>query len=127
MASTANWRERSRGRCLPTSPSRRARRRGASWRNSSFRKRTIRSRPNAGHSCRSVERDGRLALGSAEAEIDARALSTSTLSPEVVERMDTGELLEGFAFDDAPAFEQWLALERRRVASAARDALRWAA
>jgi DNA-binding SARP family transcriptional activator len=74
-----------------------------------------------------VERDGRLALGPTEAEIDARVLSTKTLAPEVVERMDTGELLEGFAFDDAPAFEQWLALERRRVASAARDALRWAA
>lgn len=74
-----------------------------------------------------AERDGRLALDAVEAEIDARALSTQTLSPEVVEGMDTGELLEGFAFDDAPAFEQWLALERRRVASASRDALRWAA
>jgi DNA-binding SARP family transcriptional activator len=74
-----------------------------------------------------IERDGRLVLEATEVDVDARSLSADTLAPEVVEGMDTGELLEGFTFDDAPAFEQWIALERRRVASAARDALRWAA
>lgn len=74
-----------------------------------------------------VERGGRLALEGPQLEIDAQRISETTLSPEEVEALETGELLEGFIFDDAPAFEQWLALERRRIASAARDTLRWAA
>jgi DNA-binding SARP family transcriptional activator len=74
-----------------------------------------------------AEREGRLSLEAPAAEIDARLLVSKALTPDVVEGMDTGELLEGFAFDDAPAFEQWLALERRRLESAARDALRWSA
>ena len=74
-----------------------------------------------------VERDGRLAFEGPGLEVDARRISMTALAPEEVESMETGELLEGFAFDDAPAFEQWLSLERRRLASAARDALRWAA
>lgn len=74
-----------------------------------------------------VEREGRLALEGPQLDIDVCRISLTTLSPEEVESLETGELLEGFIFDDAPAFEQWLALERRRLASAARDTLRWAA
>ena len=44
-----------------------------------------------------------------------------------VESLVSGELLEGFTFDDAPALEMWLLLQRSRVSSASVDALRWAA
>jgi len=59
--------------------------------------------------------------------IDAQVVTGGAYTPDDVERLQTGALLEGFAFDDAPLFEAWLALERVRVASAARAALRWAA
>lgn len=37
------------------------------------------------------------------------------------------ELLEGVNFDDTPAFDLWLSLQRARVATACADVLRWSA
>ena len=68
-----------------------------------------------------------LLVTSPEVVIDARVVTGGTYAPVDVEQLGAGELLEGFTFDDAPLFEGWLALERVRVASAARAALRWAA
>ena len=77
---------------------------------------------------RIIERDGRLAVElPAGAIVDARAVVSGALEPRDAAELGTGELLEGFAFEDAPAFDEWLALERQRVASALREALRWAA
>ncbi|HEX9436579.1 MAG TPA: tetratricopeptide repeat protein [Candidatus Limnocylindria bacterium] len=74
-----------------------------------------------------TERDGRLSLELGDVSIDAHLVLRGDLTPEQVEAIGQGELLEGLFFDDAPAFEQWLTLERQRVGSALRDALRWAA
>lgn len=77
---------------------------------------------------RIVERDGRLLIElPADAVVDARAVLSRALEPRDAADLATGELLEGLTFDDAPAFDEWLALERQRVASALREALRWAA
>jgi len=59
--------------------------------------------------------------------VDVQVVTGGTYTPSDVEQLRPGVLLEGFTFDDAPLFEGWLALERVRVASAARAALRWAA
>src|SRR6266508_1903226 len=74
-----------------------------------------------------TERDGRLSLELGDVSIDAHLVLRGDLTPEQVEAIGQCELLEGLFFDDAPAFEQWLTLERQRVGSALRDALRWAA
>ena len=72
--------------------------------------------------------DGALSLRWAGAvEVDAVALLAGPASAESVEDLVAGALLEGFTFDDAPALEMWLLLQRSRVASASVDALRWAA
>lgn len=75
-----------------------------------------------------VERDRRLVVHlSPDATVDARLLLERSPDANVVERLAGGELLEGMYFDDAPAFDQWLMLERQRAGSAVRAALRWAA
>lgn len=77
---------------------------------------------------RIAERAGRLEVElPADALVDARAVLSRALEPPDAASLGTGELLEGLTFDDAPDFEEWLALERQRVASALREALRWAA
>ncbi len=77
---------------------------------------------------RIVEHDGRLEVElPADALVDARVVLSRALEPGDAAALGTGELLEGFAFDDAPEFDEWLALERQRLASALREALRWAA
>ena len=43
----------------------------------------------------------------------------------VIERLVRGELLEGMDFDDAPAFEMWLSLERTRAHDVIAEALWW--
>ena len=59
--------------------------------------------------------------------IDVQAVLTGTVGSDEVEALTGGELLAGLFFDDAPAFEHWLALERQRLRSAQRDAFRHAA
>jgi DNA-binding SARP family transcriptional activator len=59
--------------------------------------------------------------------VDVDALLGGNIELDVAEQVTGGELLEGLRFGDAPEFEQWLLLERHRVASASRDALRWGA
>lgn len=77
---------------------------------------------------RIAERAGRLEVElPADALVDARAVLSRALEPPDAASLGVGELLEGFAFDDAPDFDEWLVLERQRVASALREALRWAA
>lgn len=77
---------------------------------------------------RIAERAGRLEVElPADALVDAHAVLSRALEPADAAALGTGELLEGFTFDDAPDFDEWLALERQRVASALREALRWAA
>lgn len=75
-----------------------------------------------------IERDRRLiVLLPADTTVDARVLLERSPDPDLAERLAGGELLEGMYFDDAPAFDQWLLLERQRTGSAVRAALRWAA
>ncbi len=77
---------------------------------------------------RIVEHDGRLGVElPGDAFVDARVVLSRALEPRDAAALGTGELLEGFAFDDAPEFDEWLGLERQRVVSALREALRWAA
>lgn len=73
------------------------------------------------------ERDGRLVLVRGDADVDVLRLLDVPRTVEEVERLVGGELLEGMAFDDAPAFEFWLALARTRVRNAGAEALWWAA
>lgn len=69
--------------------------------------------------------DGRLAISvDPDTTVDALVLLAGAASPEGAEELARGELLSGMFFDDAPAYEQWLALERQRLLSAQRDALR---
>lgn len=75
-----------------------------------------------------VEENGRLALRASEGvEVDVRRLLEGTAPPEAVEKFVSVELLEGTSFNDAPAFDSWLTLQRHRVMSACSDAFRWAA
>ena len=77
---------------------------------------------------RIVERAGRLVVELPDdAHVDARVALSRALEPRDGAALGTGELLEGLVFDDTPEFDDWLALERQRVASALREALRWAA
>jgi len=77
-----------------------------------------------------IRRDdsGRLVLtGRDRLRVDALRLLDGTFEVDEIEGLTAGELLDGLSFADAPLFEDWLALERIRVASAARAGLRWAA
>lgn len=67
----------------------------------------------------------RLALNvGPDTTVDALVLLAGAAGPDGAEDLTCGELLAGMFFDDAPAYEQWLALERHRLQSAQRDALR---
>ncbi|MGH2658561.1 MAG: hypothetical protein ACRDHS_02565 [Actinomycetota bacterium] len=78
--------------------------------------------------CEIEEMDGRLVLRtSPDLIVDAHTLLAGRMEPSDVDDLVAGDLLEGYSFDDAPALEGWLMLQRARVASAASDALRWAA
>lgn len=88
----------------------------------------LQARRALGPEGRIVERDGRLGVDlPAGASVDALAVLSRALAPHDAAALATGELLEGLSFDDAPDFDSWLALERQRVGSALREALRWAA
>jgi DNA-binding SARP family transcriptional activator len=81
-----------------------------------------------GADARVVDRDGRLVVElGRDAKVDAHLFLHGDLAPDEIDALGIGDLLEGLFFDDAPAFEQWLTLERQRVGSAVREALRWAA
>lgn len=74
-----------------------------------------------------VQKDGRLRVELSDATVDVQAILRGDLGPDQVDALGQGDLLEGLFFDDAPAFEHWLTLERQRMSSAHREALRWAA
>jgi DNA-binding SARP family transcriptional activator len=59
--------------------------------------------------------------------VDALTLLDGRFESADVDHLVGGDLLEGMAFPDAPAFEDWLGLQRARTTSAASAALRWAA
>jgi DNA-binding SARP family transcriptional activator len=67
-----------------------------------------------------------LRLGDA-VRTDVGRLFAERVDPSGVIDLATGDLLEGMAFDDAPAFELWLTLQRSRVRSAVLETLWWAA
>ena len=74
------------------------------------------------------EIDGRLRIvDRAALAVDADAVLAGRLEASEVDLIVGGDLLEGFAFDDAPDLERWLALQRARLRSASAEALRWAA
>jgi DNA-binding SARP family transcriptional activator len=74
------------------------------------------------------EVDGRFAIADrATFEVDIDALVAGRADPENVNVLVAGELLEGFAFDDAPDLDRWLTLQRSRLRSASAETLLWAA
>lgn len=78
-----------------------------------------------------AEANGRLVVragpGESEISVDAVSLLDGRFEPTLVDELVGGDLLEGMTFADAPEFEDWLALQRARLSSAAGAALRWAA
>jgi DNA-binding SARP family transcriptional activator len=75
-----------------------------------------------------VETSGRLSFRpTPETVVDVSNVLRGSVGPEVAEAPCSGELLEGLSFDDAPAFDTWLSLQRARLATACADVLRWSA
>lgn len=74
-----------------------------------------------------AERDGRIKIDAEVLVVDAGELLRGEWNEVSIDDLVRGELLEGMSFDDAPAFDTWLQMQRARVATAAADALRWAA
>lgn len=73
-----------------------------------------------------VEQDGRLGLQLSDAvRIDVLELLDVPDDVDVIERLVRGELLEGMDFEDAPAYEMWLSLQRTRVHDVIAEALWW--
>ncbi len=73
-----------------------------------------------------VEREGRLELRTSDTvSVDLLELLEVPDNVDVIERLVRGELLEGMGFDDAPAFELWLSLQRTRVHDVIAEALWW--
>jgi DNA-binding SARP family transcriptional activator len=73
-----------------------------------------------------VELDGRLDLRLTDAvSVDVLELLGVSDDVDVIERLVRGELLEGMDFEDAPAFELWLSLQRTRVHDVIAEALWW--
>jgi len=66
-----------------------------------------------------VDEDGVLRLVAHDARIDVVELLSADATPDEVDELFDGELLQGMAFDDSADFEQWLVLERGRLSSAA--------
>lgn len=75
-----------------------------------------------------VEVDGRFTIADrARFEVDVDALVSGRADPANVDVLAGGELLEGFAFDEAPDLDRWLTLQRSRLRSASAETLLWAA
>ncbi len=75
-----------------------------------------------------VGRDGRLSLEPrGQMFVDATSLLRGDWDEESIEDLVGGELLDGMTFDEAPSFDDWLTIQRVRIATAASEALRWAA
>jgi DNA-binding SARP family transcriptional activator len=73
------------------------------------------------------ERDGRLHLEIDDGtDVDVLRLLAVPDDIDEIETLFSGELLDGMWFDDAPAFEMWLALHRTRVHDTAAEAIWWA-
>ncbi len=73
-----------------------------------------------------AEHNGALSLRLSEAvTVDLLDLLAVPDDVDVIERLVRGELLEGMDFDDAPAFEMWLSLQRTRVHDVIAEALWW--
>jgi DNA-binding SARP family transcriptional activator len=72
------------------------------------------------------EREGRLSAAVGEGvSVDLLRLLAVPEDVDEIEDIVSGELLEGMEFDDAPAFEMWLALQRTRAHDAIAEALWW--
>ena len=72
------------------------------------------------------EHSGALSLRLSEAvTVDLLDLLAVPDDVDVIERLVRGELLEGMDFDDAPAFEMWLSLQRTRAHDVIAEALWW--
>ena len=73
------------------------------------------------------ERDGRIKIDAEVLVVDAGELLRGEWDESSIDDLVRGELLEGMSFGEAPSFDTWLQVQRARVATAAADALRWAA
>ena len=74
------------------------------------------------------EVDGRFVIvDRSSLQVDADALVSGRADPTEVDVLVAGELLEGFAFDEAPDLDRWLTLQRSRLRSASAETLLWAA
>ena len=72
------------------------------------------------------ELNGGLSLRLSDAvTVDLLELLGAPEDADVIERLVRGELLEGMDFDDAPAFEMWLSLQRTRAHDVIAEALWW--
>jgi DNA-binding SARP family transcriptional activator len=73
------------------------------------------------------EAHGRLSIAfAAGVEIDVPGVLSGDVPLDEAKRLQSGELLAGLAFDDEPAFENWLLLQRSRVSAAVGEVLAWA-
>ncbi len=73
-----------------------------------------------------VERNGGLELHLTDAvDVDLLELLGVPDDVDSIERLVRGELLEGMDFNDAPAFDLWLSLQRTRVHDVIAEALWW--
>src|SRR2546423_1816829 len=73
------------------------------------------------------ERDGRIKIDAEVLVVDAGELLCGEWDESSIDDLVRGELLEGMSFGEAPSFDTWLQVQRARTATAAADALRWAA
>ena len=73
------------------------------------------------------ERDGRIKIDAEVLVVDAGELLRGEWDELSIDDLVRGELLEGMSFGESPSFDTWLQVQRARVATAAADALRWAA
>jgi DNA-binding SARP family transcriptional activator/predicted negative regulator of RcsB-dependent stress response len=73
------------------------------------------------------ERDGRIKIDAEVLLVDAGELLRGEWDETSIDDLVRGELLEGMSFGESPSFDTWLQVQRARVATAAADALRWAA
>jgi tetratricopeptide (TPR) repeat protein len=72
------------------------------------------------------ELEGRLDLRLTDAvSVDLLELLRVPDDVDVIERLVRGELLEGMDFEDAPAFDMWLSLQRTRAHDVIAEALWW--
>jgi DNA-binding SARP family transcriptional activator len=73
------------------------------------------------------ERDGRIKIDAEVIVVDAGELLRGEWDEASVANLVGGDLLEGMSFGETPSFDAWLEVQRARIATAATDALRWAA